>query len=269
MNRWRLFLLTLTLITATVWSAVFVSNDNALHLIACDVGQGDAILVTYKNLQVLTDGGPDNKVLDCLAKYMPFWDRTLEVVILTHPQLDHYGGLTAVFARYRVQTFITHDDPVLKTLVGGQSPKVVRPTTGQAIRLGLIHLDILNPPPDFQDKNLNNFSVVSRLTFGNFKALLTGDIENGISDLIAEKIRGQPINYLKVPHHGSKNGLSQALLEAASPQITVISAGRNNRYGHPHPEILAMLGKTNAQLLRTDLTGDIEVVTDGRAFSLK
>ena len=88
--------------------AGFSASDEKLHLIACDVGQEDAILVVYKGNQILIDGGPDRRVLDCLVKYIPFWDKKIELVILTHPQDDHYGGLIEVFRSYEVGTFVAN-----------------------------------------------------------------------------------------------------------------------------------------------------------------
>src|SRR3989344_2631863 len=108
----------LVLITITVWTAVF-SVDNKLHIVACDVGQGDAILIQKNTTQILIDGGPNQKVLDCLGRHMPFWDRTIEFVILTHPELDHYGGLIDVVKTYNIKTY-AHNG----TTSGNQSYRV-------------------------------------------------------------------------------------------------------------------------------------------------
>jgi len=261
------------MILALIVIALFQLPDSNLHIIACDVGQGDAILVTYKNIQILTDGGPDNKVLECLGKHIPFWDREIELVISTHPQKDHYFGLIEVFKRYKLDNYLYNDIDsgnldyqVLEKVVGGSGVNVIRPFAGQVIRVGMIYLDILNPPAGFTDPNANNIGIVDLLKFGKFKAIFTADVENKISDELSTLSQVEGVNYLKVNHHGSKNGLTQNLLEKLRPVVGVISDGKNNIYGHPHKEILDLLGKYNVKVLRTDEMGDVEVVTDGEKY---
>lgn len=300
MVRWKYILGFLTLAAALVWLALFTLPDSNLHLIACDVGQGDAILATYKNTQILMDGGPDNSVLDCLARHMPFWDREIELVAMSHPQKDHYQGLIEVVRRYQVDSFLTsgldsgNDGfQVLKKEVGSRGIRVVPSSAGSTIRLGLISLDILHPSEQFvaveatkllskqvtnplalysSEKDPNFFSIVAILRFGEFDALLTGDIDPVISNQLSVNPLVGRVEYLKVPHHGSKNGLTQDLLEIIRPQVAVISAGKNNSYGHPHKEILDLLSNqvtsstVGRKLLRTDLEGDVEIVTDGKRW---
>ena len=268
----------LALITLTVWGAVLAYPDKKLHLIACDVGQGDAILAVYGSLQVLTDGGPGNKVLECLSKYMPFWDREVELVILTHPQTDHFTGLIEVFRRYKVDTFLVSEVDssarsyeVLEKAVGSSPTKVVHPKEGMVIRLGLIQIDILHPSESFLEQkssDLNDYSTIYELEFGDFEALFTGDISPKIiGELLAKNLIG-PVDYIKIPHHGSRNGTTFGLLEASVPKLAAISVGKDNSYGHPHPEVLKMLNDLGIQTIRTDKVGDIEIETDGRGFKL-
>lgn len=276
----------------TVWLSVFTSKRN-LHLIACDVGQGDATLIVYKKYDILIDGGPNNKVLGCLSKYMPFWDRTIEMVILTHPQKDHYFGLIEVMANYKVDYFLANsiesssdDYQVLKNAVGSKPTRVVSPVLGNSYRLDLMYLDILNPSHEFIAQNSlknnesegqvlgtstttmdpNEFSIVFELKFKDFTGILTGDLSPEKSNEIASLITNlgnKPVNYIKIPHHGSKNGLSENLLRILQPQIATISVGKNNSYGHPSPEILKMLSDQNVKTFRTDESGDIVIETDG------
>lgn len=289
-NYWKYFIGFLVLVLVLVAFVTFSLPDKNFHLITCDVGQGDAILAIYGDSQILVDGGPNSKVLGCLARFIPFWDRSIEVVINTHPQTDHFEGLIDVFKWYEVKTFIatplassSQDYRVLESLVGSEGVKVINPTSGTKLRSSLIYLDILNPSEKFlkintsrsssnvlgssmTQKNLNEFSIVTLLHFKDFDALLTGDIDPEISDEIAQEIKNGGygvIEYLKVPHHGSKNGLSQKLLDVVRPAIAVISVGVNNSYGHPTKEVLDMLAKARVKLLRTDEVGDIEVVSDG------
>lgn len=285
--------LTSSLLLLTIFLALFSLPDNNFHLIACNVGQGDAILATYGNIQILTDGGPGNRVLDCLSKHMPFYDREIELVILTHPQLDHFGGLIEVVRRYKVDTFMANavDNSaqaysVLKKEVGGRGIRIINPKEGMIVRLGKIHLDIVNPTDALLSENtngnsgnilgvfttkrdLNDFSIVDIVSFGNYKALLTGDIgPSEIPDVLSVG-RLKPVNYIKVPHHGSKNGLTPEFLDVVNPEIAVISVGRNNSYGHPHEEILKLLRARGIKTLRTDEVGDIEIVTDGERWWMK
>ena len=255
------------LVAAAVWLAAS-SVDDKFHLIACNVGQGDAILAVYGRTEILVDGGPDRKVLDCLGKYMPFWDRTIELVILTHPEKDHYGGLTDVFTRYHIDNFMFNDLQVsspdyqaLLSLVGGSVGRVIRPLKGQHLRLGLMSLDIENPDATPKTE-LNLYSVVAELRFGGFSSLLTGDIPNFTFGA------KHHVQYIKVPHHGSKNGLTASLLEETTPDLAVISVGVNT-YGHPSPETLKMLNEYGVKYLRTDQVGDVEIISDGKNWKVK
>lgn len=276
MKTWKYLFGILALSVLSIWLALFASQDKNLHLIACDVGQGDAILAIYQNIQVLTDGGPGSSVLTCLEKYMPFWDREIELVVLTHPQLDHYGGLIEVLRRYKVGAFLTNNiDPstpsleALRNAMGGSGARVVKPVVGTSLRAEMIYLDILHPSETTLSTNPNDLSVVTLLRFADFKALLTGDIEPEIIDEILEKGLIKDVDYIKIPHHGSKNGLTLELLETSKPEIAVISVGRKNFYGHPHKEVLEMLASYGLRVLRTDEVGGVEVVSDGNKWWLE
>lgn len=286
MKRWKYILVLLGLVGSLILIGLFQLPDGKLHIIACDVGQGDATLMIYKNYQILVDGGPDEKVVSCLGKYLPFWDRELELVILTHPDKDHFAGLTEVFRRYKVGNFlanaVTISKPeygVLEKEVGSHPVGMLYPDIGQTIRVGLIYLDILNPDGDVSGKEMagdgkvevtdaetNGYSIVSLVSFGKFKAILTGDMTPAVSDKLAGDLAGEAVNYIKISHHGSNNGMTENLLKVLMPEIAVISVGKNNIYGHPAPEILEMLKKYNLKILRTDETGDIEIVTDGEKY---
>jgi competence protein ComEC len=294
-TRWKYSIVFLILVAASVWLAVLTYPKQDLRLVACDVGQGDAILATHKSTQILIDGGSGNKVIDCLGRYMPFWDRQIEVVVLTHPQLDHYGGLIEVFERYDVKIFIANavdassqGYQVLKSLVGGSGVKVVNPSTGMVIGGDLMHLDIVYPTQEFlssekclstdekQDvlgsctssKDPNEFSIVAILRYKKFNALLTGDVQPPVTDEVAnilEKMSDHTVNYVKIPHHGSKNGLTKKLLEVVEPRLAVISVGKNS-WGHPNEETLSMLKDKKIEILRTDEEGDVIVESDGNSW---
>ncbi len=276
----------LTLVAITIWSAIFTVPNDSLKIIACDVGQGDAILVTYKNIQILTDGGPNKKVLECLDKYIPFYDRTLELVILTHPDSDHSTGLIDVIKRYNVVTLLANPiDPgtetyqALKNVVGSKGIEVINSMEGMRLGMDMIYLDMFNPSKEMID-NLkeeignnkistykpilptNSYSIVYKLSFKDFTGIFTGDIGIDISDRLAKENRIGKVNYIKIPHHGSRNGLTENLLKTLDPETAVISVGKNNRYGHPTKEVIDMLNGYGIQILRTDEIGDVVTVIE-------
>ena len=284
---------TLILILVLLVITVFQIPDNNLYIIACDVGQGDAILVTYKNIQILTDGGPDNKVISCLGKHIPFYDREIELIISTHPDSDHSTGLVDVLKNYKVDNIFinpidsgTQTIKALENLVGSQGVHVITPIEGMQLGVGLIHLDIFNPNQDLfnglTDKvegdklgfykpkeSTNIYSIVYRLNFINFKGLFPGDIASIDSDRLASENLIGNVNYIKVPHHGSNDGLTDNLLKAIMPKVAVISVGKKNLFGHPTQKILDMLNIYNVKTYRTDEMGDVEIVTNGREFWVK
>lgn len=289
MKFWKYTYLLLILVLAGILIAVFQFPDNNLHIIVCDVGQGDAILITYGTTQILTDGGPDKSVLTCLGKYMPFWDRQIELIISTHPDADHSTGLVDVLQTYKVDKILINPvDPgteVYKALVfevGGRGISVINPVAGMRLGLGLIYLDIVSPNDTLLNQlslkdtssklakydisgETNRYSVVYKLSFKNFSGLFPGDMSPEVSDSIAAYSNIGTVNYIKIPHHGSVNGLTENLLKESMPKIAVISLGQNS-WGFPRPEILDMLAKYGVEVLRTDQTGDINVTTDGEKY---
>lgn len=287
MKIWNYTISLLLLILAGISIAILQLPDRNLHIVACDVGQGDAILVTYRDIQILTDGGPDSKVLNCLGRHMPFWDRNIELVVSSHPDADHSSGLVDVIKRYKVgKILINPIDPgtdiyrLLENEVGSKGVGVVNPQEGMGIGVGLIHLDILHPSTKLygslvvenEDSKLtkytirsdtNLYSIVYRLSFKKFTGLFPGDIPKETSDSLAARQPDIRVNYIKIPHHGSANGLTINLLKATMPKVAVISVGKKNMWGFPAPSILQMLKDNNVQVLRTDQIGDAEVITDG------
>lgn len=302
MNYKKLLIIAFFLLVSSMVLYFYNLPDNKLHIIACDVGQGDAILVTYKSFQILIDGGPNDKVIGCLSRHMAYWDKTIEVVISTHPESDHYRGLISVVKNYKVLNFLVNpvDNPssqnyeVLTNTVGGYAVNVVNPTAGMVIRYGLISLDIVHPSKEFLKTNLyekdsnkipvgdnlqtkkigyyqsilnpNDFSIVSLLSFNKFEALFTGDAPEEISDEVLFRLKDKSIDYIKIPHHGSKNALTWELIPNLNPKVAVISVGKNS-YGHPNTEIIDLLKKYNVSIYQTIEMGDVEVVSDG--FSWK
>ena len=256
-----------------------------LRIIFCDVGQGDAILViTPGGRQVLVDGGPGSRVLGCLSNRMPFWDRTIEAVFLTHPQQDHMEGLVSVLANYKVRMIGTTGirnqtalfDAWQKATVNEQV-KIYTPKRGDRLivdssRGSNVTIEILWPPSenigqwrsDTPD-DLNESSIILRVTYGSVCAYLTGDIPKEILVTVVD----EPCQILKVAHHGSRTGTNEEVLDKAEPKIAVIQAGKNNRFGHPHKEVVDILNSKGVKVLRNDELGTFEVNTDGKVMIVK
>jgi competence protein ComEC len=258
-------------------------NDKKLHVVICDVGQGDAIFMrTPDGSDILIDGGPDNSVLSCLSRHMPIWDRTIEVMILTHPHADHLTGLIDVLKRYRVLMFGTGKNgcstDLCKKLIeqlkqSGTAQKYLYQGDRFAVKDG-VALETLWPTQEWVNQHLvtkssdeNGSSAIELLTYKKFKALFTSDAQ--ASDMEKIDMLTGIIDLLKVPHHGSKTGLNSDILDILKPNIAAISVGAKNRYGHPAPFTLELLKSLNINTLRTDQAGGIEIISDGNGWRVK
>src|ERR1035437_860635 len=261
-------------------------NDGKLHVIVCDVGQGDGILIrTPDGSDILVDGGPDDSILSCLSSHMPFWDRTIELMVLTHPHTDHAAGLVDVLKRYIVLHFVTEkvlgQTATYKRLedeLAAQKLSAQYLFAGDRIDLAdKTQLLTLWPSREWlnssqlqaqneQNLDLNGFCLIQLFTYGNFTLLLTGDAGANAEDKIAAEVG--KVDVLKVPHHGSKTGMSDYFLTQINPSLAIISVGANNRYGHPAQAALDLIKNHNIKYLRTDQNGTVEVVSDGQTFSV-
>jgi competence protein ComEC len=249
--------------------------DGRLHVAFLDVGQGDAIFIqTPSGRQILIDGGYYPSVLnEQLGRQLPFWDRDLDLIIATHPDADHVSGLVDILGRYRVGELWTDGsglgesavyDAVLQAAEETGTP-IRRAVVGETLAFGDgVRLEVLHPGESLSTENRNDNSVSVRLLYGDFSLLLTGDAEEAGERALLDG--GRPLQALvfKAGHHGSRTSSSAELLTAVQPQIIVISAGVENRFGHPHPEVLQRAADIGAVVLRTDELGTIEVKTDGR-----
>lgn len=240
--------------------------DKNTKIVFCDVGQGDAIYIRIKNrTDVLIDAGPDGKVLSCLGKHMPFYDRKIELAIISHPQKDHYYGFIPLFTRYQIGAMILlkPDSPTptfnqLLTTMKRKNTKILSPLVLNSILIGNTKLSQLNHWIG-KANNINDDSLVFLFQENDFKALFTGDVDSYTLDLLSNKFKAiiNKIDILKIPHHGSKTSLSPIFLQLADPQLAVITVGRNNSYGHPSHEVLDLLKALKIKTLRTDEKGDI------------
>ncbi len=249
--------------------------DGKLHLVFCDVGQGDAIyLRTAHGEDVLVDGGPNEKVLSCLGEHMPFYDRTIELMILSHPQADHLTGLISVLERYSVKYFVssgmgseTEGYQQLEKLLKDKKVSQKTELAGAKVKLDNLILNALWPSGKVlgattMASDSNDISLILELSYGQFDVLLTGDAGREVQRQLGLI---QQVDVLKVPHHGSKTALLESFLTEIKPKLAVISVGKNS-YGHPTPETLELLKNAGAKILRTDKDGEIEIVSDGEKW---
>lgn len=303
----KLFLLGTIFGCIALFVFLITRPDGKLHIVFCDVGQGDASYIrTPGGADMLIDGGPNQSVLLCLGRHMPFWDRRINVVVVTHPQKDHVGGIDDVLARFGVDHLVigpegadTADYQTLRATIANRATHVSMLYAGDTFDLGKIHIRVLWPSRQWigrmidngeltagsssvqlasgqvlgyqTRRDLNDFSYYMKLTYGTFDALFTGDGDMRIQpDILADSML-TPVEVLKFPHHGSKTGILPEFLDAVKPDLAVISVGKNS-YGHPSIEALELLGNRAIKIQRTDRDGDVEIVSDGtvwQSFSYK
>lgn len=247
---------------------LFQNLDSKTKIVFCDVGQGDATYIRVKNkVDVLIDAGPDKKILNCLGKHMPFWDKKIELAFLSHPNKDHYQGFFFINGRYKIERFVTVESPfvspsyknLIETLKKNQV-LILKKFQGDQINILNDRFLFLWPAKNYFSSEDNDYSHLLLFQEDDFKALFTGDASPKILNLIVKTnsidfIKN--INLIKIPHHGSKNGLTKNFLSISNPKIAVISVGKNNTYGHPAKEVLEMLKAQKVKIKRTDEEGNI------------
>ena len=263
-----------------VWVAVYSdSSRGTLKVYFLDVGQGDAIFIETPNKrQVLIDGGKNKKVVSELGKVMSFGDKTIDIVIATHPDADHIGGLPEVVNRYNVGLFIEPGveekndlNNELHTRLEKKVVQTVLARRGQIINFGDgVTLTILFPNEDVSSLDSNDASIVAKLTYGEHDFLLTGDAgirtENILLNSIPEML---DVEVLKAGYHGSRTSTSLPFATKVSPLYAVISAGKDNSYGHPHEEVIQILESVGAQILNTAESGAVRFETDGKRLKFR
>jgi competence protein ComEC len=270
----------LALAVILAWIAAFQMPDGRLHVHFLDVGQGDAILIQCPNgQQIMVDGGPEPSVLlSHLGRRMPFWDHSLDLVVLTHPEEDHLGGLVEVLTRYDVSLVMDSGQECSSAtcdawtaLIEEKEISYRRAQSGMRLELDQgVWIEVLHPPTPLMANtasDINNNSMVLRLEYGRFSTLLAGDVMAEAEQVLLSS--GQPLDslVLKVPHHGGDTSLTLPLLDAVNPEAVIISVGPDNRFGHPSEVTLEKL--VGIRTYRTDQDGGIEVISDGSVYWLR
>lgn len=252
------------------------TQNNYLKVIFLDVGQGDSIYIEAPNgRQMLIDGGQGSKLLSSLAKVMPFADRSIDIILATHPDMDHIGGFPLLLDNYKVTSIIengiTSDSKVYTSLEQKITKKKINKIIahrGMHIILDEeenIYFDILFPDRDVSNFESNDASIVGKLVYGENSFLLTGDASLYTENLIEwnEKDSTLHSDVLKLGHHGSRTSSSILWLEKVDPEIAIISVDKGNKYGHPHKELLERLSGLKIPFLSTADRGNIIFKSDG------
>lgn len=288
-NHYKKQLVFISLFSLAILIILFLTNifNDRPKIVFCNVGQGDGAYIRLANkIDIVVDAGPNRKILTCLGKYMPFYDREIELAFLSHPQHDHYGGYLYLINRYKIDNFflppVNNPNQSFTKLWQELKEKKVKihfPTDKTIVSLSQGEVDFFWPTQSFLNQNLkfptdgnnllgttridlNNFSLIFKVKVGQRSVLFTGDATPPVLDWLAEKYRHNRYDslrstILKVPHHGSKNGLTPAFLKLANPIVAVISVGKNNCYHHPNQSVLDMIKAQNIKIKRTDQEGDI------------
>ena len=271
-------------VAGLLWTAVLLWPDSRLQVAFVDVGQGDAAFIsTPGNRQIVVDGGPDPlEMVRFLGENMPFRDRSIDLVVLSHPHSDHVNGLIELLSRYDVRAVlerrVEHDSPhytAWRKAVAEEGAEVVEAEPGQRIELGNgVVIEILGPPSVLlagTESDVDNASVALRLVYGEVSFLLTGDMFSEAESALLDSETPIDADVLQVGHHGSRTSSSPAFIDAVSPAIAVISAGADNRFSHPHPETIETLTRYVQQqmILQTSERGTIRFYTDGDGLWMK
>lgn len=281
-----LFALSLSALIILMLYQNYTYNDGLLHVVFCDVGQGDAIFIrSPKGKAIVFDAGPNDAVTSCLSDHVPFWQRTLSLVILSHPHADHFRGLFSLLERYSIGEFGSEEllnniteYKAVEEMISNKHIRKRRLLRGDTYRfVDNLMVQVLGPTQEFlastsPSGNIGERNEFASLTvlvsYDSFHVLLTGDTQNGqlYDDILSSNIK--TIDVLQVPHHGSATGLNAEIVQELDPKLAVVSVGKN-RYGHPSKKTIEILSNKGIKTLRTDKDGEVEIVADGRNWWIK
>ena len=276
---YRLFIVVaLILAVIFVWQAVYQETPNKILTVAfLNIGQGDSIYIespTHK--QMIIDGGPNGAILSEIGKLMPWYDHYIDVIMISSPDVDHYGGFIDLLRRYQVGLVIepgtiggSASYKILENLIAEKKIKKVIAQRGQSIVLGGgVHFDTFFPDRDVSKLETNTSSIIGQLVYGSTSVMFNGDAPSATEEFVLE-LDGEKIksDILKAGHHGSRTSASESFVTTVAPQYGVISAGLDNRYGHPHQETIDLFNKLNIKTLITFKLGTIVFKSDSQKFT--
>ncbi len=266
MNKKDLIIIILILLISLdflVWRVIFkthlVSNNEIYFL---DVGQGDSEFLNFKDgIQILIDAGRGNKILKELSLLLPFYDKYIDLVIVSHPEIDHYGGVVNLLEYFKIGAFIFNGkiplnskfESLIEKLKARQIPIITLAKSDKILIGNQAELLVLSPDLQESYPSLNDYSLVLELVVGKVKSLFTGDISSVVEKKLI-KDYGLNLDILKVAHHGSRYSSSQEFLQKTTPKISIIEVGENS-YGHPHPEVIKRLARVGSRVYTTTQGG--------------
>lgn len=245
-----------------------VKLKDKLVIVFCDVGQGDgAFIRTPKGQKIIIDTGPGSSILKCISSHVPFWDKNLDLVILSHFNMDHVSGIVDILKRYHIKRIAIPTESTQRedvqhymTLIKSKDISIDDLNEGDSYKIeDGVMINTLEAPDETGFIEENDSSLIQTLSYNGYDVLFTGDASYEVLNPILGRL-GKEIEVLKVPHHGSKTGLNEESFRNFHPQIAIISAGKNNRYGHPTKEILDLLENNQIQVRRTDEEGSIRYI---------
>lgn len=277
--KWYLLII-LVFMSVISWYVVIRENrDGKMTVSFLNIGQGDSIFIeSPTGTQVVVDAGPNKTIMKEISKVMPWYDRHIDMLIMDNPDKDHYEGFISLLDKYSVDVEMepgikpspeTYN--ILEQKIKNKKIVQVVARRGQVIDIGGgAYLQILFPDRDVSGLSTNNGSIVMKLVYGETSVLLTGDSPIAIEDYLI-KLDGENLKstILKAGHHGSRTSTGEAYVKIVDPEYVVISAEKNNSYGHPHKEVLDILAKQKVPVLGTYDLGRITFVSDGLEFSRK
>jgi len=276
-----LAILVLCAIVLGIWSAALREDRHGLLTVSfLNIGQGDAIFIDAPSgRQALIDGGKGSSVVRELGKVMSWYDRSIDVVVGTHPDADHIGGLPDVLARYDVLTIIrssvedggADQTAFLRAIDAEKSARALIAERGQIIDLGEgAYLEILFPDRPLPSVETNTGSIVARLVYGDTAFMLTGDAPQAIEEYLVS-LDGSNLksDVLKAGHHGSRTSSALPFVGYVAPSYAVFSRGCDNSYGHPHKEVVELFARFGIPTLDTCANGRVTFVSDGKTVVRK
>ncbi|MDD3386431.1 MAG: MBL fold metallo-hydrolase [Candidatus Pacebacteria bacterium] len=263
-NKAIFILLILNIISFSYLFCSYLSPE--LEVTFFNVGQGDSIFIeTPQGHQIIIDGGPSKTTLiEKISENIPFWDKTIDLIILTHTDRDHITGLFEVLDNYIVENILWSgmgENKIWEEMIKKENAKIYYSSNVKKINMGEVSFDIIAFSEEFENNNDN--SVISKLKYKESTFLFPGDITFNIEKKILENDISSDI--LKVAHHGSKYSTSEEFLEKVNPFLAVIQVGKNS-YGHPTNEVLTRLSNFDIKVLRNDIDGDIKIVSNGFVY---
>ena len=254
------------------------TNGN-IEISYLDVGQGDAAYIRVNGLDILIDAGPRSDADKLLKQLEEKNIDDFEIVIATHPHEDHIGGMTKVFEKYEVKSFympkVTSTTKTFENMMKavsneGLKVKVKVINEGTSIDIGEGAKFIAYSPNKDTYDNLNDYSPIMKLTYGNKSFIFTGDAEKSVeSEVLKSYANELKADVIKFGHHGSSTSSTKEFIDAISPQYGIISCGVDNSYGHPHREILDIIKNMGIEAYRTDKQGQITITSDGNTIEVK